>query len=129
MRGDLKVNNAQNGLHVSHAQVFTFQWVAQRHTSVIGGAYEAAAATLRGMAGRLTALTVPDASDEHLWGMLEAGPQLAGALSSLSFDFGVGKGPWRLHAATHAVLAVSATLQHLDLGLGSGRFYQECSAA
>ena len=111
------------------AQEFTFQWATRGHPAVTSDAYEAAAATLRGMAGRLTALTVPRASNEHLWGMLEAGPQLAGALSSLRLGFSIDEELWRLHAATHAVLAVSARLQHLDLGMGSDMYYESYSAA
>ena len=61
--------------------------------------------------------------------MLEAGPQLAGALSSLRLGFSIDEELWRLHAATHAVLAVSARLQHLDLGLGPYTYYEHYSAA
>ena len=39
------------------AQEFTFQWATRGHPAVTSDAYEAAVATLRGMAGRLTALT------------------------------------------------------------------------
>jgi hypothetical protein len=118
-------------VHATLAQEFTFEWpwATQRHPVVGSDAYEAAAATLRGMAGRLTALAVPRASDEHLWSMQEAGPQLAGALSSLRFCFDIGEGLWRLHAATYAVLAVAARLQHLDIRLGFGHYYEYYSAA
>jgi hypothetical protein len=110
-------------------QEFTFEWATKGHPVVTSEAYEAAAATLRSMASRLTALTVQHASDEHLWGMMEAGPQLASTLSSLRFGFEIGEGLWRLHVATHAVLAASARLQHLDLGLGFGHYYEYYSAA
>jgi hypothetical protein len=114
------------------AQEFTFEWVTQRYTVVAIGAYEyeAASATLRGMAGRLTALVVPSPAAEHLTmaAVLAAGPQLAGALTSLSFSFGAGD-TVQLHAATRAVLAVSAGLQRLNLGLGSIGSHQDYSAA
>ena len=110
-------------------QEFTFEWVTQRYTAVASGAheYEAAVATLRGMAGRLTALVVPSPAAEHLTtaALQAAGPQLAGALSSLCFDFAIGD-TVQLRDATRAVLAVSAGLQRLDLGLasiGSNRNY------
>ena len=94
------------------AQEFAFEWATPRHAEL---SLEAADATLRGMAGRLTALVVPNAADEHLWGLQQAGPQLAGALSSLSFNLSEQLSCY--HAATHAVLAVSAGLQHVQLGL------------
>lgn len=109
------------------AQEFTFLWVPHGHTSDIGAAYDAAAATLWGMVGRLTALTMPyGANHEHLWALRETGPQLASALSSLSFSFGDGS-PMQLHAAADAVLSMSARLQHLDLGLGSYGQYADYS--
>ena len=96
--------------------------MTRRYTVVASGAYqyEAAAATLRGMAGRLTALVVPSPAAEHLTtaALQAAGPQIAGALSSLCFDFAIGD-TVQLRAATRAVLAVSAGLQRLDLGLAS----------
>jgi hypothetical protein len=79
------------------------------------------------MAGRLTALAMPcGANQEHLWALRETGPQLASALSSLSFSFRDGS-PMQLHAAADAVLSMSARLQHLDLGLGSYGQYTEYS--
>ena len=115
--------------HVMLAQEFTFLWVTYKHTSDIDAAYEAAAATLRGMAGRLTALTMlHTAGLEHLWAIRDAGPQLAGALTSLSFSFGHGN-LVQLHTAADAVLAVSARLQHLDLGLAAYSQYAEYSAS
>ena len=58
-----------------------------------------------------------------------AGPQLAGALSSLSFSFELGeKLLFRMLAAQEIVLAVSARLQHLELGLGAARYYTYYSA-
>ena len=108
--------------HATFAQEFTLEWVTQRYTVVVSSAheYEAAIATLCGMAGRLTALVVPSPAAEHLTtaALLEAGPQLAGALTSLSFSFCVGN-MVQLHAATRAVHAVSAGLQRLNLGLGA----------
>jgi hypothetical protein len=108
--------------HATLAQDFTFEWVTQRYTMVASSAYEyeAAITTLCGMAGRLTALVVPSPAAEHLTStaLLAAGPLLVGALSSLSFSFAIGD-TVQLYAATHAVLAVSAGLQRLDLGLGS----------
>ena len=76
------------------------------------------------MAGRLTALTVLSAASTHLIAMLEAGPQLAGALSSLSFSFDIGSGLSRFHTATATILALSAGLQHVNLGLGSTGQYE-----
>jgi hypothetical protein len=109
-------------MHATCTQEFTFEWVTQSYTRVASGAYEseAAAATLCGMAGRLTALIVPSPAAERLTmaALLAAGPQLAGALSSLSFSFAIGD-TMQLRPATHAVLALSAGLQRLDLGLGS----------
>jgi hypothetical protein len=96
------------------AQEFTFEWATPEHAELC---FEEADATLRGMAGRLTALVVPNAEEEHLWAMQQAGPQLAGALSSLSFKFSEELSCF--HAATHAILAVSAGLQHVHLGLDS----------
>ena len=102
------------------AQEFTFEWAIQRHTVVIIGALEAAAATLRGMAGRLTALTVPLTAAEYpvdiQAALLQAGPQLAGTLSSLSFFFVYGN-LVELHAAAAAIRILSAGLQRLELGL------------
>ena len=108
------------------AQDFTLEWTAPEHAEL---SLDAAEATLRGMAGRLTALVVPYAADEHLFGMQEAGPQLAGALSSLSFNFSVGEGLWRFQAATRAVLAASAGLQHVHLGLVPCQYPEAHSAA
>jgi hypothetical protein len=96
------------------AQEFTFEWATHEHDEL---SVEGAEATLRGMAGRLTALIVPDAAEEHLLAMQQAGPQLAGALSSLSFKFSEQLSCF--HAATHAILAVSAGLQHVHVGLDS----------
>jgi hypothetical protein len=114
--------NGLQSTHAIHVQEFTFTWVTRKYTVVASGAYqyEAAAATLRGMAGRLTALVVPLPAAEHLTmaALLAAGPRLAGALSSLCFDFAAGD-TVQLRAATRAVLAVSAGLQRLDLGLAS----------
>jgi hypothetical protein len=119
------------GLRCTHAidtQEFTFEWETQRHAVVTSGAneYEAATATLCGMAGRLTALVAA----EHLAtaALLEAGPQLAGALTSLSFSFAVND-TVQLRAASRAVLAVSAGLQRLKLGLGSIGSSRDYSAA
>lgn len=77
------------------------------------------------MAGRLTALTVLSAASTHLFAMLEAGPQLVGALSSLSISFDIGSGLSRFGVAAATILALSAGLQHLNLGLGSGGQYHE----
>jgi hypothetical protein len=117
-------------IRVVLAQEFAFLWVTHKHMTDIGAAYEAAAATLHGMAGRLTALTMSHAAGhEHLWAILEAGPQLARALTSLSFSFSHAS-MVQLHNAADAVLAVSARLQHLALGLGAyGGQFAEYSAS
>jgi hypothetical protein len=106
--------------HVTFAQEFAFQWVTLRYTVPGNGTYQTAAATLRGMAGRLTALLVPSPAAEVLCtaALLEAGPQLAGALTALSFSFCVSDTE-QLRAATRAVLAVSSGLQRLNLELGA----------
>ena len=113
-----------NGLqctHAIHVQEFTFTCVTRRYTVVANGGHNhQAAATLCGMAGRLTALVVPSPAAMPLTtaALLVAGPQLAGALTSLCFDFAIDDTA-ELRAATRAVLAVSAGLQRLNLGLAT----------
>jgi hypothetical protein len=106
--------------HAIYAQDFTLKWAIPERMMIIRAAdYAAAAATLRGMAGRLTALVVPCTRAALLAqaALVETAPQLAGALSYLSFKFSISNTE-QLCAATHAILPLSAGLRQLDLGLG-----------
>lgn len=100
-------------LRAAALQEFTLVWLVKLN----GFTLEAAAATLNGMAGRLTALKMPPASVHHFAAVQQAGPALAGALSSLSFDISTSHPQNDLRAAAEAVRGLAAGLQHVELGL------------
>jgi hypothetical protein len=94
-------------------QAFTFLWLDDRHQ--YGPGYEAAAATLHSMAGRLTALEVPRTTPAILAAMQQAGPALSQSLSFLSFGTDSSEPQEDLRMAAQAVQALAAGLQHVEL--------------
>ena len=90
----------------------------------------AAAATLQTIAGRLTALSVLPVNAIQLAAMRQAGPALAGALTSLHLDYSIDDAQRDMQAVAAAVQGIAAGLQHVDIELSSGPcFMNPCQAA
>ena len=98
-------------------QKFTFCWQLLDVHSY--GIIEAAAATLRSMAGRLTDLEMWCGAPQLLTALQQAGPSLAESLSSLCFDINTTNPQHDFRAAAQAVRGVAAGLQHVELELAA----------
>jgi hypothetical protein len=98
-------------------QRFTFCWQLDVPSSFIN--IEAAAATLRSMAGRLTDLEMWCCAPELLTALQQAGPALAKSLSSLCFNVHTSDPQRDFCAAAQAVRGIAAGLQHVEIGLAA----------